>query len=33
VRRHETDTGQRPSISTAEAQRVKELERQKQAAI
>jgi transposase-like protein len=28
VRRHETDTGQRPGITTTEAQRVKELERE-----
>ena len=28
VRRHETDTGQRPGVTTAEAQRVKELERE-----
>ena len=28
VRRHETDTGRRPGVTTAEAQRVKELERE-----
>ena len=28
VRRHETDTGQRPGVTTTEAQRVKELERE-----
>ena len=28
IRRHETDTGQRPGITTAEQQRVKELERE-----
>lgn len=28
VQRHEIDTGQRPGVTTAEAQRVKELERE-----
>ena len=28
MRRHETDTGQRPGVTTTEAQRVKELERE-----
>ena len=28
VRRHEADTGQRPGVTSAEAQRVKELERE-----
>jgi transposase-like protein len=28
VRRHEIDTGQRPGVTTTEAQRVKELERE-----
>jgi len=28
VRRHEPDTGQRPGVTPAEAQRVKELERE-----